>query len=248
MTVTYTTQFSAAQVHKFVEATGDDNPLHQGDAPVVPAFLLVLWAKGRVEAERLASPSALASIEFRCKAPARADEKITVSKRTKINDESTYFSLIAESSGIVRLEATLRYGPLEPRKRSVDLNEAPIQRRGFCHVDAETVAQFTSRSTFDYQGLALGTLSHALLSHGSSVVRAQAAEGRYPVYACAEITLAPEIAQLGVEDVLITRTAMRKAHELYRATTVANAQDRMIYEATALLSFVKKAELAAKPI
>ena len=98
----------------------------------------------------------------------------------------------------------------------------------------------TNKETHDWVGLALGSLSYALLEHGAEQT---AAERLKPVYLTTEFNLRPVI--MRAEDPLEIIAASRETGKnRCLAKAVARVGGEIAYYASSILAFVPEDELA----
>src|SRR3989344_5860356 len=99
--------FLPAQVHQFVDATGDTNPVHQGENPIVPVLQLALLARKLTEAHGGAR-SKLQQIEFKCRRPVYVKNLTRLVSQTS---EPGIFLFTIQTNSMPCAEVSLRYGP-----------------------------------------------------------------------------------------------------------------------------------------
>lgn len=242
-----TRTFFPAQVRSFVDATGDDNPIHRTSRPVLPCLQLALSAKDLLETAHIPLRAEdCKSIAIECRAPIYASEQIQfLTNFTPLGEIKVGLTCNQQP----RATATFWYGrlPTEPRKTS-DESKYRISHHQFtlAQAAADSVAKSLGKNTPDYLGLALGMASASLLKHGEEQVREKAAKGFCPVYASTKIILLPASTKLGPEDELTITASTRARNDQVIAKTYANVRGEAVYSTSSFLSFEREERLAHK--
>ncbi|MBS3125335.1 hypothetical protein J4211_03725 [Candidatus Woesearchaeota archaeon] len=247
VTIDEVTRVSAEQVRCFVNATGDNNNIHQGESPVIPCIQLALLAKRFTERGNAALPSShCRKIEVRCKKPLRAGDELTFYGKFERGDTIALPFSISTCENL-KASITLTYQTSPSPSTVIASDERRYRISTHQHLltqqRAYDVGIATNKETHDWVGLALGSLSYALLEHGAEQTAAKAAERLKPVYLTTEFNLRPVI--MRAEDPLEIIAASRETGKnRCLAKAVARVGGEIAYYASSILAFVPEDELA----